>query len=294
MAHYGRLLETNLYRILARPSRIGRLRRSSCKPRRIRPQISWHRQPCRQSAGVRTRSSWRRTTACSPWWTRTSSIGYFRHQSSCKQRLTFRKSPERYPWNDRRISSGLCSWCSSREDSPAATRIAWKSGQSPCRNQRKMTLAMQVKAHETSNITWWNRPCCTFRWPLRDPWSRWLCERCWLIHRPPSTWFPVVLHRESKSRSPCTAIRSNGHVERIHTGLKLHDRWYLIGVSVTADDDRGSPTGDQTRNVLADDGLAENSSTQNISDGSVWRLPHLFQIKLYENIRLTWKHQKIT
>lgn len=55
---------------------------------------------------------------------------------------------------------------------------------------------------------------------------------------------------------------------------------YLISVGVTTYDDGLLPTGDQARDVVADDGLSEDSAPQDVPDGAVGRLPHLLQLEL--------------
>ena len=51
-------------------------------------------------------------------------------------------------------------------------------------------------------------------------------------------------------------------------------------MSVAADDDGVVPGGDQSRNVGAEDGLAEHSPSQNVTDGSVGGTPHFLKVKL--------------
>ena len=55
---------------------------------------------------------------------------------------------------------------------------------------------------------------------------------------------------------------------------------HLISICMTSNDDGFLPTGDETRDVLADDGLSEDSTPQDVPDGPVRRLPHLFQLEL--------------
>jgi hypothetical protein len=55
---------------------------------------------------------------------------------------------------------------------------------------------------------------------------------------------------------------------------------YLVTKGVSADRYWLRPTRDQTGNVLADDRLSEDGSTQNVPDASVGTLPHLLQLEL--------------
>lgn len=55
----------------------------------------------------------------------------------------------------------------------------------------------------------------------------------------------------------------------------------LISESMTADNDWLFPLGNQERNVFAQDWFTENSSIQVITDGSVRRFPHLFQVEFF-------------
>ena len=75
---------------------------------------------------------------------------------------------------------------------------------------------------------------------------------------------------------------------------KLHDKFtvglgdvvsanVLISVSVTTNNDWVSPSRDKLGDVLADNGLSEDSSVQDISDGSVRRFPHLLQFEFRDS-----------
>jgi hypothetical protein len=50
---------------------------------------------------------------------------------------------------------------------------------------------------------------------------------------------------------------------------------------MTANNNRLGPTWNQTRHVFNDDGLAEDRTTQDVSNGAVWRAPHFFQAKFF-------------
>ena len=54
----------------------------------------------------------------------------------------------------------------------------------------------------------------------------------------------------------------------------------LVAEGMAADDDRFGPAGDETGDVPADDRLAKDRAADDIADGAVRRLPHLFQAKL--------------
>src|SRR5216684_1455225 len=56
----------------------------------------------------------------------------------------------------------------------------------------------------------------------------------------------------------------------------------MVPEAVTGDDDREIPVGNDTRNVLADDGLPENRPVENIADGAVWAPPHLLEVELLD------------
>ena len=55
----------------------------------------------------------------------------------------------------------------------------------------------------------------------------------------------------------------------------------LIAESMTANDDRRGPVGDQPRNIVDHDGFAENGAIENIADRAVRALPHLFQVEFF-------------
>src|SRR5690606_8802596 len=54
----------------------------------------------------------------------------------------------------------------------------------------------------------------------------------------------------------------------------------LVTESMTPDYNRLCPTLNVTRYVFHDNGLTENSTSHDVSDGSVWRFPHFFQSEL--------------
>ncbi|MNU95002.1 hypothetical protein D3C71_850050 [compost metagenome] len=56
----------------------------------------------------------------------------------------------------------------------------------------------------------------------------------------------------------------------------------LVAESVTADNDRLGPAGNEARNVLADDRLAEDDAAQNVADRAVRALPHLLQAEFLD------------
>ena len=56
---------------------------------------------------------------------------------------------------------------------------------------------------------------------------------------------------------------------------RLHNSIYLVSVGVSADDDRFDPGGDESGDVLTDDGLSEHRAAQDVTDRAVRRPPHL-------------------
>ena len=54
---------------------------------------------------------------------------------------------------------------------------------------------------------------------------------------------------------------------------------YLITVGVSTDNNRFFPGGDQTRNVLTDDGLSEHSSPENVTNCTIRRSVHSLKIE---------------
>jgi hypothetical protein len=56
----------------------------------------------------------------------------------------------------------------------------------------------------------------------------------------------------------------------------------LISEGVSADDNRASPARNQSGDVLADNGLSEDSTTQNITDSTVRAQPHLLQVEFFD------------
>lgn len=59
-------------------------------------------------------------------------------------------------------------------------------------------------------------------------------------------------------------------------------RAVLVTEGVSADDDRLSPARNESWNIADDDWLAEHSSIQDVSNGSIWRFPHLLQAELLD------------
>lgn len=56
--------------------------------------------------------------------------------------------------------------------------------------------------------------------------------------------------------------------------------YYLITEGVSANSDGLRPARNKPGNVLADDWLAEDGASQDVSDGSIGALPHLLQLEL--------------
>ena len=57
----------------------------------------------------------------------------------------------------------------------------------------------------------------------------------------------------------------------------------LVSEGMSSDDDGLLPARNEPRDVLDDDGLSEDSSVQNVSDGAIGTLPHLFQFELFDS-----------
>ena len=51
---------------------------------------------------------------------------------------------------------------------------------------------------------------------------------------------------------------------------------------MTTDDDRLGPAGNEARDVLADDGLAEDHAAEDVADGAVGRTPHLLEAEFFD------------
>jgi len=53
----------------------------------------------------------------------------------------------------------------------------------------------------------------------------------------------------------------------------------LVTIRVSTNDNRLFPAGNKSWDVLDDDGLTEDSTVKDVTDGTIRRLPHLFQIE---------------
>lgn len=76
-----------------------------------------------------------------------------------------------------------------------------------------------------------------------------------------------------------TIFRSVHNLELAGTNNDVRSA-VLISESVATDHNGLGPTGDQAGDVLDHDGLTEDSSAQNVTDGTVGGLPHLLQLEL--------------
>lgn len=54
----------------------------------------------------------------------------------------------------------------------------------------------------------------------------------------------------------------------------------LVSESMAADNDGLLPSGDEPRDILDDNGLPENGAIENVPNGAVGTLPHLFELEL--------------
>ena len=99
-----------------------------------------------------------------------------------------------------------------------------------------------------------------------------------VVHSEHDTW---VLEFEHFERSGLGAIlRGEGHMESAwNLGAEVSGS-VLITESVSADNDGLLPAWHKARNVLDDDGLSEDGSTDDVSDGSVGGFPHLLEVEL--------------
>lgn len=57
----------------------------------------------------------------------------------------------------------------------------------------------------------------------------------------------------------------------------------LVSVGVSADDDGFFPARDESGDVFDDDGFSEDSSSEDVSDGSIGALPHCFEFELFDS-----------
>jgi len=55
-------------------------------------------------------------------------------------------------------------------------------------------------------------------------------------------------------------------------------------VGVTSNNDGLGPAGDKARHVGADNGLTEDSTVQDVTDGSIGRFPHLLKLELLDTL----------
>lgn len=67
-----------------------------------------------------------------------------------------------------------------------------------------------------------------------------------------------------------SVIRLESHCERASLGNDKISSFVLISMSVTSDDDRVVPGCYKSRNVGAENRLAENRSTKDVPDRSIW------------------------
>eukprot|EP00178_Gracilaria_changii_P026375 TRINITY_DN8115_c0_g1_i1.p1 TRINITY_DN8115_c0_g1~~TRINITY_DN8115_c0_g1_i1.p1 ORF type:complete len:102 (-),score=14.81 TRINITY_DN8115_c0_g1_i1:105-410(-) len=52
---------------------------------------------------------------------------------------------------------------------------------------------------------------------------------------------------------------------------------------MSTDDDRFFPAWDESGYIVNDDGLSEDGSIEDVSDGSIGRFPHGFQVELFDS-----------
>ena len=61
----------------------------------------------------------------------------------------------------------------------------------------------------------------------------------------------------------------------------------LVTIGMSADNNWLMPFGDDSGNVLYDDGLSEDSTIEVVTDGTIGTLPHLLQVELLDS-GLVW------
>lgn len=55
-------------------------------------------------------------------------------------------------------------------------------------------------------------------------------------------------------------------------------------MSVSANDDGLLPSGNEERHIVADNGLSEDGTVEDVTDGSIGGLPHLLQLELLHTL----------
>jgi hypothetical protein len=77
-------------------------------------------------------------------------------------------------------------------------------------------------------------------------------------------------------------LEADGEFSWLVNNVVLSD--VLITMGVSSNDDGSSPAWHKSRNVLADDGLSEDGSIKDISDGSIGRSPHFLKFELFDSL----------
>src|SRR5581483_8363830 len=84
-----------------------------------------------------------------------------------------------------------------------------------------------------------------------------------------------------KSLRFAAIFRSESHGELAFAFYHRISSPVLVAKCMTDNDNGGSPVGYQAGNVVDNDRLAENGTIQDITDGAIGALPHLFEAKFF-------------
>mmetsp|Transcript_3147 Transcript_3147/g.5384 ORF Transcript_3147/g.5384 Transcript_3147/m.5384 type:complete len:396 (+) Transcript_3147:1475-2662(+) len=101
-----------------------------------------------------------------------------------------------------------------------------------------------------------------------------------VVHAHCHTWTVEVVHLIRHRGT--AAAGSVGHLHLAWSGHHKVSCTILITKSMPANHDRISPTRHQARNVGDHNGLSEHGAVEDVTDGAIWGLPHLFQTELHD------------
>lgn len=57
----------------------------------------------------------------------------------------------------------------------------------------------------------------------------------------------------------------------------------MVSESVSSDNDRFFPSGNESWNVINDDGFSEDSTVEDVSNGTIGTFPHMFEIEFLDS-----------
>lgn len=83
-----------------------------------------------------------------------------------------------------------------------------------------------------------------------------------------------------------TSGGGEGELNLASTGYNKVLGLVLVSVGMSANDDGLGPARDETRDVGNNDGLTEDGSSEDVSDGSVGAGPHFLQAKLCREVSI--------